>query len=125
MRTSKTCSGIRSPPAKVRRILIGLSHFGFSASLARPCTTRLSSTLRTQHWALGTGHSALGTSPLYSRQLAGLKRGPGRKGRNMTPLIGIGVIALLVLITILSGLFTVDQQTSAVVERFGKFRRVA
>ena len=43
----------------------------------------------------------------------------------MTVLIVLGVIALLVLITILSGLFTVEQQTSAVVERFGKFRRVA
>jgi regulator of protease activity HflC (stomatin/prohibitin superfamily) len=43
----------------------------------------------------------------------------------MTALIVLGVIALLILITILSGLFTVDQQTSAVIERFGKFRRVA
>lgn len=43
----------------------------------------------------------------------------------MTGLIVLAVIALVVLVTILSGLYTVEQQTSAVVERFGKFRRVA
>ena len=43
----------------------------------------------------------------------------------MAGLIVLGVIALLLIITVLSGLFTVEQQTAAVVERFGKFRRVA
>jgi regulator of protease activity HflC (stomatin/prohibitin superfamily) len=40
-------------------------------------------------------------------------------------LIVLGILALLAFITLFSGLFTVEQQTSAVVERFGKFRRVA
>ena len=43
----------------------------------------------------------------------------------MAGLIVLGILALLALITLFSGLFTVEQQTSAVVERFGKFRRVA
>jgi len=40
-------------------------------------------------------------------------------------LIVAGVIAVLFLIVLFSSFFTVEQQTSAVVERFGKFSRVA
>lgn len=40
-------------------------------------------------------------------------------------LIVLGVIALFVLVTILSGLFTVEQQTRAIIERFGKFITIA
>ena len=40
-------------------------------------------------------------------------------------LIVAGVIAVLFLIVVFSSFFTVEQQTSAVVERFGKFSRVA
>ena len=36
-----------------------------------------------------------------------------------------GVFLLLVLLTILSGFFTVDTQTAAIVQRFGRFVRVA
>ncbi len=43
----------------------------------------------------------------------------------MAGLIVVGVIALLILILLFSSFFTVEQQTSAVVERFGKFTRVA
>lgn len=43
----------------------------------------------------------------------------------MAGLIVLGIFALLALITLFSGFFTVEQQTSALVERFGKFRRVA
>lgn len=43
----------------------------------------------------------------------------------MAGLIVLGVIAVVALIAVSSSLFTVEQQTSAVVERFGKFRRVA
>lgn len=43
----------------------------------------------------------------------------------MAGLIVLGVIAVVALIAVSSALFTVEQQTSAVVERFGKFRRVA
>lgn len=35
------------------------------------------------------------------------------------------IVILLVVATILSGLFTVRQQTSAIVERFGRFQRIA
>ncbi|MBK6319098.1 MAG: SPFH domain-containing protein [Dehalococcoidia bacterium] len=42
-----------------------------------------------------------------------------------TSLIVLVVFAVLALVVLLSGLFTVEQQTAAVVERFGKFRRVA
>jgi regulator of protease activity HflC (stomatin/prohibitin superfamily) len=38
---------------------------------------------------------------------------------------GFIVVGVIVLILILAGLFTVTQQTAAIVERFGKFRRVA
>lgn len=43
----------------------------------------------------------------------------------MAGLIVLGVIALLALIALFSAFFTVEQQTGALVERFGKFRRVA
>ncbi|MEO8538254.1 MAG: SPFH domain-containing protein [bacterium] len=43
----------------------------------------------------------------------------------MAGLIVLGIFALLLLIAFFSGFFTVEQQTSALVERFGKFRRVA
>lgn len=43
----------------------------------------------------------------------------------MAPLIVLGVIALLVLIVLFNSLFTVEQQTAAVIERFGRFRRIA
>jgi len=36
-----------------------------------------------------------------------------------------GVFLLLVLLTVLSGFFTVDTQTAAIVQRFGRFMRVA
>ena len=39
-------------------------------------------------------------------------------------IIGI-VVFILFLITLLTGLFTVEQQTTAIVERFGKFHRLA
>ncbi len=41
------------------------------------------------------------------------------------PLIVIGVVVVIGMILILSGLFTVAQQTTAVVERFGKFKTLA
>lgn len=40
-------------------------------------------------------------------------------------LVVLIVIAVFALILLFSGLFTVEQQTAALVERFGKFRRVA
>ena len=40
-------------------------------------------------------------------------------------LIFLGVIFVFVLLTLFLGLFTVSQQTSAVVERFGKFVTIA
>ncbi len=40
-------------------------------------------------------------------------------------LIALGVIAFVVVLLLLSGLFTVSQQTRAVVERFGKFHAIA
>lgn len=44
----------------------------------------------------------------------------------MTPgLIVFGLVALFVLIVILSGIFTVQQQTRVVVERFGRFHKIA
>ncbi len=43
----------------------------------------------------------------------------------MAGLIILGVVAVLVLIVLFSSFFTVEQQTAAVVERFGKFQRVA
>ena len=43
----------------------------------------------------------------------------------MTALIVLGVIAFLLLIVVFSSLYTVEQQTAAMVERFGQFRRVA
>lgn len=43
----------------------------------------------------------------------------------MAGLIVLGIIALLALIALFSAFFTVEQQTGALVERFGKFRRVA
>ncbi|MBE0611492.1 MAG: SPFH domain-containing protein, partial [Dehalococcoidia bacterium] len=43
----------------------------------------------------------------------------------MAGLIILGVVAVLALILLFSAFFTVEQQTAAVVERFGKFQRVA
>jgi len=43
----------------------------------------------------------------------------------MAPLIVIAVIGVILLIVIFSSVFTVEQQTAALVERFGKFKRVA
>ncbi len=45
----------------------------------------------------------------------------------MTPLIGVGlgILFILFLIIVGSGVFTVQQQTHAIVERFGRFKRVA
>lgn len=43
----------------------------------------------------------------------------------MAGLIFLGIVAVFVLIVVVSGLFTVAQQTRAIVERFGKFQRVA
>jgi regulator of protease activity HflC (stomatin/prohibitin superfamily) len=43
----------------------------------------------------------------------------------MTGLVAIGIIGVFFLIVILSGLFTVKQQTRAVVERMGRFLRIA
>lgn len=43
----------------------------------------------------------------------------------MAGLIVLGIIALFLLIALFSAIFTVEQQTAAVVERFGKFARVA
>ncbi len=43
----------------------------------------------------------------------------------MTGLIIGLVILFLCLIALLTGLFTVEQQTVAIIERFGKFRRLA
>jgi len=40
-------------------------------------------------------------------------------------LIVLGVLALIVLVLLASSIFTVEQQTAAVVERFGKFVRIA
>lgn len=40
-------------------------------------------------------------------------------------LIGIGFIFILLFLLIFSGLFTVEQQTRAIVERFGKFQKSA
>jgi len=40
-------------------------------------------------------------------------------------MILFGVLVVLILVTILTGLFTVRQQTAAVIERFGKFVRIA
>lgn len=39
--------------------------------------------------------------------------------------IGIGVLLLIVIVLMFGPVFTVDQQTAAVVQRFGKFARVA
>ena len=50
---------------------------------------------------------------------------PGGKGISLTALIVLGVVALIALIILFNGLFTVEQQTAAVVERFGRFRRIA
>ncbi len=43
----------------------------------------------------------------------------------MGPLIALGIVALFGLILLCSGLFTVEQQTRAVVERFGKYTKIA
>lgn len=43
----------------------------------------------------------------------------------MGPLIVLGAVALFGLILLCSGLFTVEQQTRAVVERFGKYTKIA
>jgi regulator of protease activity HflC (stomatin/prohibitin superfamily) len=43
----------------------------------------------------------------------------------MAELIILGVVVVLALIVLFSSFFTVEQQTAAVVERFGKFQRVA
>jgi len=43
----------------------------------------------------------------------------------MAGLIVLGVAAVIVLVLLFGSLFTVEQQTAAIVERFGKFRRVA
>ena len=44
----------------------------------------------------------------------------------MTPLIGVGIVLfILFLIIVGSGVFTVQQQTHAVVERFGRFRKIS
>ena len=43
----------------------------------------------------------------------------------MTGLVAIGIIGVFFLIVILSGLFTVKQQTRAIVERMGRFLHVA
>ncbi len=43
----------------------------------------------------------------------------------MAGLIILAVVAVLALILVFSSLFTVEQQTAALVERFGKFQRVA
>lgn len=43
----------------------------------------------------------------------------------MGPLIAAGVIAVFFLMVGASGLFTVEQQTKAIIERFGKFHKVA
>ena len=43
----------------------------------------------------------------------------------MAPLILFGVLAVFFLMVVASGLFTVEQQTRAVVERFGKFQKIA
>ena len=42
----------------------------------------------------------------------------------MAPLIVLAVIVVLLIIILFSSVFTVEQQTAALVERFGKFRRV-
>lgn len=43
----------------------------------------------------------------------------------MLYLIPLGLLAVFVLVVVFSGLFTVEQQTRAVVERFGKFNAIA
>lgn len=43
----------------------------------------------------------------------------------MAGLIVLGVVVLIIAVLLLGTLFTVEQQTAAIVERFGKFRRVA
>ena len=43
----------------------------------------------------------------------------------MVALIVIGVVVLLLIITLFLTVFTVEQQTAAIVERFGRFSRVA
>lgn len=43
----------------------------------------------------------------------------------MGPMIIFGVVAVFGLLVLLSGFFVVEQQTRAVVERFGRFQRVA
>src|SRR3990172_6453910 len=50
---------------------------------------------------------------------------PGGKGQEMAGLIILGVVLVLALIVLFSSFFTVEQQTAALVERFGKFQRVA
>ncbi len=37
----------------------------------------------------------------------------------------LGIVVLVVLVVVLSGLFTVEQQTRAIVERFGRFHKIA
>ena len=43
----------------------------------------------------------------------------------MPLLIVLGIVAVIALVIIFSAVFTVEQQTAAVIERFGKFARVA
>lgn len=43
----------------------------------------------------------------------------------MAGLIVLGVVVLIIAVLLLGTLFTVEQQTAAIIERFGKFRRVA
>jgi regulator of protease activity HflC (stomatin/prohibitin superfamily) len=43
----------------------------------------------------------------------------------LATLIILGVVAVIVLFLVFSAVFTVEQQTAAIIERFGKFQRVA
>lgn len=43
----------------------------------------------------------------------------------MLPMVIAGIFGVFFLIIVLSGLFTVEQQTRAIVERFGKFNKIA
>lgn len=48
----------------------------------------------------------------------------GERNASMGPeIIGIGVVAALIVLMALAGLFTVEQQTRAVIERFGKYQK--
>lgn len=70
------------------------------------------------------GRGPTGQRSYTSRTLPGPAQ-PGGKAHQVAGLIVLIVIVVLLLIAFFSSYFTVEQQTSALVERFGKFRRVA